>query len=63
MPDQQIHLQDYGRRLRSDDRRERPRRRELAHISGAQRLEDAGERFGPERDKSERSEWNSAKFG
>src|SRR5579863_8692986 len=55
--------QDDGRRLRSDNRRERSRRRELAHVSGARRLENAGGKFGPEGEKSERSEWNSAKFG
>ena len=48
--------QDYGRRIRSDHRAERSRRRELAHISGARRLEDAGEKFGPEGEKSQRSE-------
>ena len=56
-------IKTTGRCLRSDDRTERPRRCELAHVSGARRLDDAGEWFGPEGEKSERSECNSAKFG
>jgi len=55
--------QDHGGRLRSDDRAERSCGGELAHISSARRLEDAGEEFGSEGEKPERSEWNSAKFG
>jgi hypothetical protein len=50
------------RRLRSDDRRERARRREVAHICGARRLEDAGGISGSEGEKSERSECNSPKL-
>jgi len=55
--------QDHGRRLRSDDRAERSRGGEFAHVSSARRLENAGEEFGPKGEKLERSECNSAKFG
>jgi hypothetical protein len=48
--------QDHGRRLRSDDRTERSRGSQLAYVSGARRLEDAGGSFGLEGEKSERSE-------
>ena len=56
------HQDDRGC-FRSDDRTERSRRRELAHVSGARRLDDAGWGFGPDGEKSERSECNSAKYG
>ena len=52
---------DEGRHVRSDGRTERSRGGELAYVRGARRLKDAGYRAGPEREKSERSEWNSAK--
>ena len=55
--------QDDGRRLRSDNRTERPCRRELAHVGGARRLENAGAKFGSEGEEPERSKCNSAKFG
>lgn len=40
---------------------QRPRRCELAHLSGARRLEDAGGKFGSEGKEPQRSKCNSAK--
>ena len=44
-----------GRRVSSDYRTERSRGGELAHVCGARRLEGAGYKSEPEREKSERS--------
>jgi hypothetical protein len=50
-----------SRPVRSDDRTERSRGSELAHVCGTRRLANAGYRSGPEKEKSKKSERNSAK--